>query len=268
MEELRIVVAGAAGRMGRTVLRAISESGDCILAGAIARSSSPEVGREASLLASADPGLLVTDDAVVALRKADAIVDFSTPQSSIELAELAASMRVPHIIGTTGFSPEQETQIANASERTAIVKSGNMSLGIALLSSLVKQAAAALQDFDIEILDMHHGKKVDAPSGTSLLLGRSAAKGRNVELNQISDLHGQRNAARGEGTIGFASLRGGTVVGEHQVIFAGPHERVVLSHIAEDRIIFARGALAAARWSQDKPAGLYDMQNVLGAGIP
>ena len=268
MGELRIVVAGATGRMGRIVLCAVSESTDCILVGALVRSGSHDIGKHASLLARTDEGVLLTDDATADLRKADAIIDFSTPQSSIELAELAASMRVPHIIGTTGFSPEQEAQIANVSERTAIVKSGNMSLGIALLSILVKRAAAALQDFDIEILEMHHRKKIDAPSGTSLLLGGSAAEGRGTNLDQISDLHRQRNGARSEGTIGFASLRGGTVVGEHQVIFAGPHERVVLSHTAEDRIIFARGALAAARWAQDKPAGLYTMQDVLRGTIP
>jgi 4-hydroxy-tetrahydrodipicolinate reductase len=204
---------------------------------------------------------------VAVLRNADAIVDFSTPQSSAELAALAGRMRVPHIIGTTGFSPEQEAQIADAAERTVIVKSGNMSLGIALLSSLVKQAAAALQDFDIEILEMHHRNKVDAPSGTALLLSHAASEGRNAGAEDASNLTGRRIGVRGEGGIGFASLRVGTVVGEHQVIFAGPHERVVLSHTAEDRIIFARGALAAARWSQGKPAGLYTIQDVLVGGI-
>jgi 4-hydroxy-tetrahydrodipicolinate reductase len=267
MRRLRIVVAGAAGRMGRTVLRAIFEAGDCTLAGALVRSDSPEVGKDAGLMGAAVPGVLLTDDAEAVLQTADALVDFSTAQRSAELAALAGTMRVPHIIGTTGFSSEQETQIADAAARTVIVKSGNMSLGVALLSRLVKQVAAALRDFDIEIVEMHHRKKVDAPSGTALLLGRAASEGRNTETDGVSNLTGRRNGVRCEGAIGFASLRGGTVVGEHQVIFAGPHERVVLSHTAEDRIIFARGALAAARWAQGKPAGLYTIHDVLGDGI-
>ncbi|HEX3651520.1 MAG TPA: 4-hydroxy-tetrahydrodipicolinate reductase [Rhizomicrobium sp.] len=261
MTQLRIVVAGAAGRMGRTLIRAIAETGDCILAAALVRPGSPDND-------SSEAPLRTTGDPAMALRKTDAIVDFSTPQNSLVLAKYAAQLHVPHIIGTTGFSAEEEAQIATASTSTAIVKSGNMSLGIALLSGMVKRAAAALPDFDIEILEMHHRKKVDAPSGTALLLGRAAADGRNTKFEDVLDLRREQSRARTENTIGFASLRGGTVVGEHQVIFAGPHERLMLSHTAEDRTIFARGALAAARWSQGKPAGLYGMQDVLGDLVP
>jgi 4-hydroxy-tetrahydrodipicolinate reductase len=266
MTQLRIAVAGAAGRMGRSVIRALAETDDCILTGALVRSGSPEIGKDA-LASSESVPVLITDDPVTAMGDAHAIVDFSTPQNSVTLAGYAARLHVPHIIGTTGFSAEQEAQVARAAESTAIVKSGNMSLGIALLSNLVKRAAAALPDFDIEILEMHHRNKVDAPSGTALLLGSAAADGRNSNFETTADVS-RRDGARRDGSIGFASLRGGTVVGEHEVIFAGPHERVVLSHTAEDRSIFARGALAAARWSQGKPAGLYNMQDVLGDLVP
>jgi 4-hydroxy-tetrahydrodipicolinate reductase len=164
------------------------------------------------------------------------------------------------VIGTTGFSADQDRQIEAAACDTAIVKSANMSVGVALLANLVQRAAKALPDFDIEILEMHHRRKVDAPSGTALLLGRAAAGGRSVPLQPRESAQG----TRAEGTIGFASLRGGTVVGEHEVIFAGPYERIVLSHTAEDRMIFARGALLAARWAQGRAPGLYGMNDVLG----
>jgi 4-hydroxy-tetrahydrodipicolinate reductase len=252
---LRIIVAGAAGRMGRTVIRAIAEGDGFALAAALARSGDVHRGEETGPPA----GIGLTDDAVSALAAADAVVDFSTPQASVRLAEMAAKAHVPHVIGTTGFSPDQDRQIEAAARETAIVKSANMSVGVALLASLVQQGAKALPDFDIEILEMHHRRKVDAPSGTALLLGRAAAEGRGVPLQPRESPQGRR----AEGTIGFASLRGGTVVGEHQVIFAGPYERIVLSHTAEDRMIFARGALLAARWAQGRPPGLYGMNNVL-----
>lgn len=260
MTRLRIALAGATGRMGRSIVGTIAESEDCVLTAAIVRGDR----KAADIVAQSGASVLVTSDPARAIRDADAIVDFSTPRTSADLAELAAREHVPHVLGTTGFSIEEERRIAGAAKQTAIVKSGNMSVGIALLANFVKRAAAALPDFDIEILEMHHRKKADAPSGTALLLGRAAAEGRNVRFEDVSDAHGERNGARAENTIGFASLRGGTVVGEHQVIFAGPHERLALSHVAEDRTIFARGALAAARWSQGKPAGLYSMQDVLG----
>jgi 4-hydroxy-tetrahydrodipicolinate reductase len=256
MSALRIAVAGAGGRMGQAVLRAISESPDFTIAGALVRENSrngelPYAGKA-----------LVTGDASAAIGSADAIVDFSSPECSAALAELAGKARLPHVIGTTGFSAEQDARIAAAASQIVIVKSGNMSLGVTLLTKLVREAARALPYFDIEILEMHHRIKTDAPSGTALLLGGAAAEGRNVSLDDLKTL--QRNGARKPGTIGFASLRGGTVVGEHQVILAGPHERIMLSHSAEDRTIFACGALAAARWAQDKPPGLYSMADVLG----
>jgi 4-hydroxy-tetrahydrodipicolinate reductase len=252
---LRIVVAGAAGRMGRNVIRAIAESDQFTLTAVLVRS-----GTVLDRAAEKTSNVVVTDDPVSAVFAADAIVDFSTPQTSVQLSALAAQKHVAHVIGTTGFSADQELQIEAAARDTAIVKTPNMSVGVTLLANLVKQTAKALPAFDIEILEMHHRMKVDTPSGTALLLGRAAAEGRGAPLRSSDARHG----ARESGAIGFASLRGGTVVGEHQVIFAGLEERIMLSHTAEDRTIFARGALLAAQWAQGRPSGLYNMNDVLG----
>lgn len=246
--------------MGRAILQAIAESSDLQLTAAIV-----SVRNAASNSGAGWCGVQATSDAAAALGEADVVVDFSRPAASAMLAELAASLHVAGVIGTTGFSADEERRIEAAARQTAIVKSGNMSLGVTLLASLVQQAARALPDFDIEIVEMHHRMKADAPSGTALLLGKAAAEGRQVALDDVrAGVRQGHTAPRAEGSIGFASLRGGTVVGEHAVIFAGPHERVVLSHAAEDRSIFARGALTAARWIQGKPAGLYSMRDVLG----
>jgi 4-hydroxy-tetrahydrodipicolinate reductase len=236
------------------VIRAIAERGGFALAVALVRNKT-HAGETEGPSES-----VVTDDAVAAIAAADAIVDFSLPASSVQLAALAAKAHKPHVIGTTGFSADQERKIEAAAAETAIVKAANMSVGVTLLANLVAQAAKALPDFDIEILEMHHRGKMDAPSGTALLLGRAAAQGRGVLLRSGD----ARQGARENGAIGFASLRGGTVVGEHDVVFAGQHERLVLSHTAEDRMIFARGALIAAQWAQGRPPGLYSMKDVLG----
>jgi 4-hydroxy-tetrahydrodipicolinate reductase len=262
---LRIVVAGATGRMGRTLLQAIAQSEDLTLTAALASPSNRDIGRDTGEFAGCERmNIALTVDASAALSATDALVDFSTPNASVELAQEAARARVAHVIGTTGFNAYQENAIVAAARDIPIVKSGNMSVGVALLAALVKQAAKTLPDFDIEIVEFHHRMKRDAPSGTALLLGQAAADAKGVVLSECST-HGRQNdsAARQEGTIGFASLRGGTVVGEHSVIFAGPHERIQLSHISEDRLIFARGALVAARWLQGKPPGLYTMADVL-----
>jgi 4-hydroxy-tetrahydrodipicolinate reductase len=265
MKPLRIVVGGATGRMGRAVLRAVVQSEDLTLAGALAPASNYDIGKDAGELAGCGRmNIALTADASAALSAADALVDFSTPGASVELAQAAAGARVAHVIGTTGFNADQETAIAAAARDIPIVKSGNMSVGVALLTALVKQAAKALPDFDIEIAEFHHRMKRDAPSGTALLLGQAAADARGVALSEYA-VPGRQNdgTARRDGMIGFASLRGGTVVGEHSVIFAGAHERIQLTHIAEDRTIFARGALVAARWLQGKPPGLYTVADVL-----
>jgi 4-hydroxy-tetrahydrodipicolinate reductase len=184
----------------------------------------------------------------------------------VALAKLATEAKVAHVIGTTGFSAADERKIAAAARRIAIVKSGNMSLGVNLLAALTKRVAAALgPEFDIEILEMHHNRKVDAPSGTALMLGAAAAAGRKVDLAKraVRNRDGHTGARRA-GDIGFAALRGGSVVGDHSVIFAGPYERLELGHRAESRMIFARGALAAARWAKRRKPGLYSMADVLG----
>jgi 4-hydroxy-tetrahydrodipicolinate reductase len=269
MAELRLVIAGAGGRMGRTLLRAIQEMPGFALAGAVDRADAAEIGADTGVLAGLPAsGVIVAKDALPFVAQADAIIDFTSPGSTVELAALAAQARIVHVIGTTGLSAADDAKLEAASRHAALIKSGNMSLGVNLLAALVKRAAASLgPEFDIEILEMHHKKKVDAPSGTALLLGKAAAEGRDIDLEKTSvrsrDGH---TGARKEGDIGFAALRGGTVVGDHSVIFAGPSERIELTHRAEDRMIFARGALAAAKWGKGKKPGIYSMADVLGLG--
>jgi 4-hydroxy-tetrahydrodipicolinate reductase len=266
MTTIRVTVAGACGRMGRTLLRAVAEASDMALAFAIERPGHAELGKDAGGLAGLESaGVRLTDDPLSALAGSDAVLDFSAPENSVALSELAAQARIVHVIGTTGISEAQQRRIAASARHAVIVASGNMSLGVNLLAALVREAAKALPNYDIEIVEMHHRMKVDAPSGTALLLGQAAAEGRGVSLaeHQIRARDGQ-TGARADGAIGFASLRGGTVVGDHVVTLAGPHERIELAHRAEDRMIFARGALAAARWGQGKKPGLYAMDAVLG----
>jgi 4-hydroxy-tetrahydrodipicolinate reductase len=262
MGGIKIVIAGAGGRMGQTLIRAIAAAKDFTLAGALEAQGHPDLGADAGVLAGLPAlSIALSDDPLPAIAGAQALIDFTSPKVSVELAALAAQARIVHVIGTTGFSADDETKIRAASHHAVIVKSGNMSRGVTLLAALVKQAAKALPDFDIEIVEMHHRQKVDAPSGTALLLGRAASQGRDAPLEAV---HSHDGAARKPGTIGFASLRGGTVVGEHEVVFAGAGERIALRHIAEDRTIFASGALAAARWGQGKKPGLHAMSDVLG----
>jgi 4-hydroxy-tetrahydrodipicolinate reductase len=263
MSDLKVVIAGAAGRMGRTLIRALHETPGVALAGALEAEGHPDLGKDAGMLAGLAPAnIALTDDALPLIAEAQAVIDFTSPKTSIELADIAAQARIVHVIGTTGFSNDDEARIRAAARHAVIIKSGNMSLGVTLLAALVKQAARALPNFDIEIIEMHHRQKVDAPSGTALLLGRAATEGRNVSLDDVTAK--TRDGLREEGSIGFASLRGGTVVGEHEVVLAGVGERIVLSHVAEDRAIFARGAITAALWGKDKKPGLYTMTDVLG----
>lgn len=266
--EVKIAVTGAGGRMGRTLLALIHSTPGAVIAGGIEAKGSPHIGTDLGTLAGlAEPiGMAASDDALSIIKDADALIDFSVPAASVEFAGLAAQARIVHVIGTTGLSEEDEARIAAAARHATIIKAGNMSLGVNLLASLVRQAARALDpSWDIEVVEMHHRHKVDAPSGTALLLGEAAAEGRNITLKDNAE-RGRDGitGARKEGAIGFAALRGGTVIGEHEVIFAGPSERIVLSHIAEDRGIFARGALKAALWGQGRGPGLFDMSDVLG----
>ena len=265
MSSIRIVVAGATGRMGQALIRAICDTEGCTLSGALVAQGRAKLGQDAGTLVGLNSiGVELSDDPLPVLAKAQALIDFTVPKVSVELAALAAQARIVHVIGTTGFSEDDETKIRAAARHAIIVKSGNMSLGVTLLAAFVKQAAKTLPGYDIEILDMHHRLKVDAPSGTALLLGQAAASGRGDWLaDKAVRARDGHVGARSEGAIGFASLRGGTIVGEHHVVLAGPQERIVLSHIAEDRALFARGALAAAKWGQAKKPGLYTMADVL-----
>lgn len=267
MADMRLIVAGAGGRMGRTLVKAIAEIKGLKLSGALEDARSPLLGWDAGTLAGlGECGVKLTGDPAALMAGADAIVDFTIPAATLELADAAAKAGKVHVIGTTGLTAAEEERIQKAAKRATIVKSGNMSLGVNLLAALTKRVARTLDaSFDIEILEMHHNQKIDAPSGTALLLGRAAADGRGVDLAKRSvrsrDGH---TGARKPGDIGFAALRGGTVVGEHTVMFAGPAERIELVHKAEDRMIFARGALHAALWARDQKPGLYSMMDVLG----
>ncbi|UAL10477.1 4-hydroxy-tetrahydrodipicolinate reductase [Caulobacter segnis] len=257
-QPVKIAVAGALGRMGQAVVQTLDGRTDAIVA---ARFDRP--GVEGEHLVGAD----------AALAAADAVIDFTVPEASALLAEAAAARAVHHahapalIIGSTGFTDDQLARIDAAAKKVAIVRSGNYSLGINMLMGLVRQAAAALpaQDWDIEVYEAHHKRKVDAPSGTALMLGEAAAGGRGVGLGQVAD-RGRDGVTgpRKEGAIGFSVVRGGGIIGEHSVIFAGESESLTLSHSAIDRGLFARGAIAAAVWVRGKPPGLYDMQDVLG----
>lgn len=267
MSEMRLVVAGAAGRMGRMLVQAIHAAPGAKLTGALERPGSSSLGYDAGILAGVGAlGVPVTTDRLNALMNADGVIDFTTPDSTVELAGLAAQARIVHVIGTTGLGQAHIAAIAAAARHATIVRSGNMSLGVNLLASLVRKAAATLGvSYDIEIVEMHHRMKVDAPSGTALMLGEAAAQGRGVKLaeNAVRSRDGHTGARR-DGDIGFAALRGGTVVGDHDAIFAGPGERLILGHRAEDRSIFAHGAVRAALWARDSKAGEYTMADVLG----
>ena len=267
MADMRLLVVGAAGRMGRTIVRLVAETEGLALCGALEHEGSPALGQDAGTLAGiAAAGVAITDDALSLVVEADGIVDFSTPATSVALAALAAQARIVHVIGTTGFAPDDLARLEAAGHHATLVRSGNMSLGINLVAALAKKAAAALgESFDIEIVEMHHRMKVDAPSGTALLLGEAAAAGRGIPLDEAA-VRGRDGitGARVPGTIGFAALRGGTVVGDHSVIFAGEGERIELVHKAEDRAVFARGALRAALWARGRKPGLFAMADVLG----
>ncbi len=267
MADMKLAIMGAAGRMGRELAKAIHDIDGCVIAGAVETPGSIAVGQDVGLLAGLGKvGTLITDDPLEVIAKVDGILDFTIPKASVELAGLAANARIVHVIGTTGHTEEQEAAIKAAARHATIIKAGNMSLGVNLLAAVTRKVAEALDaDFDIEVLEMHHKHKIDAPSGTALMLGQAAAEGRKVSLKEKSvRVRDGHTGARNRGDIGFATLRGGNVVGEHSVIFAAEGERVVLSHIATDRGIFARGAVKAALWGKGKGPGLFSMADVLG----
>lgn len=264
---MRIAVLGAAGRMGQALTRALHETPGCEIAGGLETKGSPAVRRDIGEVAGLEPlGVAITDDPPTLFANVDAVLDFTLPKATVAFAGLAAQARIVHVIGTTGFSDDDLAKLEAAARHATIVKAGNMSMGVNLLAALTARVAETLgPEFDIEILEMHHRHKRDAPSGTSLMLGAAAAKGRAVSLAEKSvRTRDGDTGPRREGDIGFAALRGGDVVGEHKVIFAGPGERIELAHVATDRGIFARGAVRAALWGRGKPPGLYSMADVLG----
>ena len=262
-----IVVTGASGRMGRMLIETVQASNKARLVGAVERPGHDWIGRDlGACLGGSDIGVTVTDDPKAAFAEAQAVLDFTAPSATVAFAHAAAEAGAAHIIGTTGFSADDLAELADVGKKTVIVRAGNMSLGVNLLTVPVKQVAAALDaDFDIEVVESHHNRKVDAPSGTALMLGQAAADGRGVDLDDVAD-RGRDGitGARKRGDIGFAAIRGGGIVGEHDVIFAGPGERIVLRHVADDRALFSRGALKAALWAQGKAPGEYAMTDVLG----
>jgi 4-hydroxy-tetrahydrodipicolinate reductase len=266
--DMKLVVVGAAGRMGQTLIRLVHTTPGVVLHAAVEREGSPFIGKDAGELAGLGPiGVTVGDDPLKAFLEAEGVLDFTSPASSVTFSGIAAQARIVHVIGTTGCSMDDEAKFEAAARHARIVRSGNMSLGVNLLSVLTEQAARTLgpDAWDIEILEMHHKHKVDAPSGTALLLGEAAAKGRAVDLAthsvRVRDGH---TGARQAGTIGFATLRGGSVIGDHSVVLAGEGELITLSHSAGDRSIFARGALTAALWARGEKPGFYSMLDVLG----
>lgn len=268
---MRLGVVGASGRMGRMIIRQlVEEPPDGIsLVGAVDQPEAPGLGLDAGLMAgcSSPIGVRVGDDPVPLFADADAVIDFTSPTATVAHARLAAQGKTVHVVGTTGLSAADEDGLHLAARHCPVVYAPNMSAGVTLLMALVETVASALPatDFDIEVQEMHHRHKVDAPSGTALGLGRAAAAGRGVDLDAVQTLaRVGHTGERQPGTIGFATSRGGAVVGDHTVVFAGDYERLELVHKAADRRAFAAGALRAARWAYGKPPGLYSMRDVLG----
>lgn len=262
-----IVITGGSGRMGQMLIKTVLASDKCHLAGVLERAGHDWVGQDiGTAMGGAAIGITVSDDALEMFAIAQAVIDFTAPAATVGFAGLAAQARVVHVIGTTGLSADDLKAINLAAHHAVFVRAGNMSLGVNLLVKLTEKVAAALDDdFDIEIIEAHHNQKVDAPSGTALMLGEAAASGRGVTLADVSESGRDGiTGARKKGDIGFAAIRGGDIVGEHDVLFAAAGERITLRHVATDRAVFARGALKAALWGQNKAPGEYDMMDVLG----
>jgi 4-hydroxy-tetrahydrodipicolinate reductase len=267
MDPVGIVVMGGSGRMGRMLCQLVRETEGARLVGVTEAPGHPWAGRDlGEALGGAPDGVPVTDDAIEVVARAQAVIDFTTPAATVAMTELTAQARAVHVIGTTGLTPKDVRVIERAAHHATIVRAGNMSLGVTLLTQLVRQVAAALgEEYDVEIVEAHHRHKVDAPSGTALMLGEAAAEGRGTTLEAAAD-RGRDGitGARRRGAIGFHAVRGGDVVGEHDVIFAADGERITLRHQATDRSVFARGAVRAALWGQGKGPGAFDMLDVLG----
>ena len=264
---MKIGIVGAAGRMGRMLIAAVAHTDGATLAGGTEAAGHPDLGLDLGTLAGVDAlGVVLTSDAEALFDLCDAVLDFTVPVATAVHAKLAAETATVLVVGTTGLDAAQQGAITQAAAKTALVQAANYSVGVNLLAGLVEQAARMLPDaYDIEIIEMHHHHKVDAPSGTALALGHAAAAGRGVDLDAVADkVRDGITGARKRGDIGFATLRGGDVVGDHTVMFAGAGERVEITHKAASREIFAAGAVRAAMWACGQKPGLYSMKDVLG----
>ncbi len=262
-----IVVTGASGRMGQTLIKLITASDACHVSGALERPGHEWIGQDiGTAMGGQALGVMVSDDPLAAIVKAQAVIDFTAPAATVAFSELTAQAKAVHVIGTTGMTEDDIAKIDAAARHTAVIRAGNMSLGVNLLTQLTKKVAAALDaDYDIEVIEAHHRHKVDAPSGTALMLGEAAAAGRGVNHSDFRDSGRDGiTSARQRGAIGYSAIRGGDIIGEHDVMFAADGERITLRHVASDRSVFARGALKAALWGQNQRPGHYDMVDVLG----
>ena len=264
---MKIGIVGCAGRMGRMLVKTVVEAEGAQFSGGTEHDASPFLGQDPMVLAGFEPSdLTIGSDAKALFAASDVVIDFTLPQATITHAEAARDTGTALILGTTGLSAEQQAAVDEAATKAAVIQAANFSLGVNLLLGLTKQVAGILgEDWDLEIVEMHHKHKVDAPSGTALALGKAAAAGRGVNLDAVAQkVRDGHTGERKKGDIGFATLRGGDVVGEHTVMFAGAAERVEITHKAAGREIFAKGAVRAALWSGGKGPGLYSMADVLG----
>ncbi len=265
MSELKVIVVGASGRMGRMLVRAVTEAKGVVLAGATERSGSPFVGRDAGELAGVETlGIRLVDN-INDCAKADVLIDFTTPVATLQHAVFVAERGMGIVIGTTGFAAEQLQQLQDRLSNSPVVMAANYSVGVNLALNLIEKAAEVLgNDYDAEIFEAHHKHKVDAPSGTALAMGKALAAGRGVDLDDVAVYSREGiTGARKPGTIGFSVVRGGNIVGEHEAMFIADEERIEINHRASDRMVFARGAVRAANWLSEQSSGWYDMQDVL-----
>lgn len=262
----KIAIAGSSGRMGRTLLEAVTQAGDLCVAAALEMAGSPFLGKDAGELIGSRNGVAITSDHEAALRGCDYIIDFTRPAGTLAHLKVCRAAGVKMVIGTTGFSAEEKDLLRAASEDIAIVFAPNMSVGVNVTLKLLETAARVLNEgYDIEIIEAHHRHKIDAPSGTALRMGEVIAEALGRDLQKVA-VYGREGVTgeRDDTTIGFSTIRAGDIVGEHTAMFAGSGERVEIVHKASSRMTFAMGALRAVRFLQDKPSGLFDMQDVLG----
>ncbi len=266
MSRLRIAITGASGRMGRMLVEAVLAADDLALAAALDRDGSPSLGQDAGAFLGQTTGVAITSDVKAGLSKADVLIDFTRPEGTMAHLALCAELGVRTVIGTTGFSPDEKAKIGEYAQRAAVMMAPNMSVGVNVVLKLLQQASKALaQGYDIEIVEAHHRHKVDAPSGTALKMGEVVAEALGRDLKACA-VYGREGVTgeRDPSTIGFATVRGGDVIGDHTVMYLGIGERIEISHKASSRATFAQGSLRAARFLGERRTGLFDMNDVLG----